>query len=94
MRNLNKMKDKDSQLLAEAYGKVEEGALGDIGGGLASVGKGVGKLGVGALGAGAKVAGMGLEQILKALTFLTAEQLQNVGDAAMKLASDKSKKKK
>lgn len=88
------MKDIDSKLIAEAYSQVEEGALGDIGSGLGQVGKGVGKLSVGALGAGAKVAGMGLEQILKALTFLTATQLQTVGDAAMKLASDKSKKRK
>lgn len=88
------MKDIDSKLIAEAYSQVEEGALGDIGSGLGSVGKGVGKLGVGALGAGAKVAGMGLEQVLKALSFLTAEQLKNVGDAAMRMASEKDKKKK
>lgn len=86
------MKDNDSKLIYEAYSKVDEGALDDIGSGLGSVAKGVGKLGVGAVGAGAKVTGMGLEQILKALNFLTAEQLQKVGDKAMKIASAKSKR--
>jgi hypothetical protein len=86
------MKDNDSKLIGEAYEQeVQEGALGDIASGLGGVGKGVGKLGVGAGGVALKGAGMGLEAILKALNFLTAEQLKKVGDAAMKVATEKSK---
>jgi hypothetical protein len=88
------MKDNDSKLIGEAYEQqVQEGALGDIASGIGGVGKGVGKLGIGAAGVGLKGVGMGLEGILKALNFLTAEQLQKVGDAAMKMVTDKSTKK-
>ena len=87
------MKDRDSKLIYEAYSKVDEGALGDIGSGLGTMAKGVGKLGVGAGGVALKGVGMGLEQILKALNYLTAEQLQDLGDAAIRMASDKKKVK-
>lgn len=114
------MRDKESQLIYEAYNtnhekpdehetnqdEVEEGAIGSIGRGLGSVAKGVGqaglgaakgtakltgRAGLGAVGAGAKVAGLGLSGVLHALEFLTADQLQKVGDMAMKLSVGKKR---
>lgn len=101
------MKDKDSQLIAEAYSQVNEGMFGNIAkagvgavGSLAkgtgkavkaaapAVGKAAGKVGLAGVGVAAKTAGIGLEGIIKALNFLSAEQLKKVGDAALKKAAE------
>ena len=101
------MKDKDSQLIAEAYGQIEAGMLGNVAkagagalGSLAkgtgkavkaaapAVGKAAGKVGLAGVGVAAKGAGMGLSAIMKALNFLSAEQLKKLGDAALKKAAE------
>jgi hypothetical protein len=113
------MKDKDSQLIAEAYSQeVNNEAIGAIAAGLGkgaaqvgkagigavgalakgtgkaamaaapAVGKAAGKIGLAGAGVAAKTAGIGLEGILKALNFLSAEQLKKVGDAALKKAAE------
>ena len=101
------MKDKDSQLIAEAYSQIDEGMLGNVAkagagavGSLAkgtgkavkaaapAIGKAAGKVGLAGVGVAAKTAGIGLEGIIKALNFLSAEQLKKVGDAALKKAAE------
>ena len=80
------MKDNDTQLIAEAYFRMDEGALGDAG---KVVGKAAGKVGLAGAGLTAKGAGISLDFMLKALNFLTAEQLKKLGDIALEKALGK-----
>ena len=73
------MKDNDTQLIAEAYFRMDEGALG----------KAAGKVGLAGAGLTAKGAGISLDFMLKALNFLTAEQLKKLGDVALEKALGK-----
>jgi hypothetical protein len=80
------MKDNDTQLIAEAYFRMDEGALGSAG---KVVGKAAGKVGLAGAGLTAKGAGISLDFMLKALNFLTAEQLKKLGDVALEKALGK-----
>ena len=80
------MKDNDTQLIAEAYFRMDEGALGTAG---KVVGKAAGKVGLAGAGLTAKGAGISLDFMLKALNFLTAEQLKKLGDTALEKALGK-----
>ena len=82
------MKNKDTQLIEEAYTQVQEG-FGDFAKSTAKMtGKAAGKVGLAAGGAAIKGTGIGLDGLMKALNYLTSEQLQKLGDAAMKKAGD------
>lgn len=82
------MKNKDAQLLEEAYTQVREG-LGDFAKGAVKVtGKAIGKTGLATGGALAKGTGIGLDGLMKALNYLTSEQLQKLGQAALNKASE------
>jgi|GEM_PF-6114838 len=77
------MKNQDIQLLEEAYTQVQEG-FGDFAKGAAKMtGKATAKTGLAATGAIAKGAGIGLDGLMKALNYLTSEQLQKLGQAAL-----------
>ena len=80
------MKNKDTQLIEEAYTQVQEG-FGDFAKSTAKMtGKTVGKVGLAATGVAAKTAGIGLDGLMKALNYLTSEQLQKLGQAALNKA--------
>ena len=82
------MKNKDTQLLEEAYTQVQEG-FGDFAKGAAKMtGKTIGKAGLATGGALAKGAGIGLDGLMKALNYLTSEQLQKLVQAALNKASE------
>lgn len=77
------MKNKDTQLIEEAYTQVQEG-FGDFAKSAAKMtGKTAGKVGLAATGVAAKTAGIGLDGIMKALNYLTSAQLQKLGQAAL-----------
>jgi hypothetical protein len=80
------MKNKDTQLIEEAYTQVQEG-FGDVAkSGAKMAGKTIGKVGLAATGVAAKTAGIGLDGLMKALNYLTSEQLQKLGQAALNKA--------
>ncbi len=77
--------DEDSKLIAEAYNEGVMSALGSAG---KAVGKAGLKSGLAVGGAGAKGAGIALDGIMKALNYLTSEQLQKLGQAALDKADE------
>ena len=79
------MKDNDSKLIAEAY---NEGVMGAFGGAAKSIGKAAGKTGLAVGGTTAKGAGMALDGIMKAVNYLTSDQLKKLGDYCLKKASE------
>lgn len=82
------MKNEDIQLLEEAYTQVQEG-LGDFAKGAAKMtGKAAAKTGLAATGAIVKGTGIGLDGLMKALNYLTSEQLQKLGQAALDKAGE------
>jgi len=81
------MKNNDTKLLEEAYTQVHEESFSDFAKGAAKLtGRTAGKVGLAATGALVKGTGMTLEKLFDALNYLTAEQLKDLGDAAMKKA--------
>ena len=82
------MEPNDTQLLEEAYCQVQEG-FGDFAKSAAKMtGKAAAKTGLAATGAVVKGAGIGLDGLMKALNYLTSEQLQKLGEAALKKAGE------
>jgi len=82
------MKNKDTQLIEEAYTQVHEG-FGDFAKGAAKLtGRAAGKVGLATTGALVKGTGITLEALLDALNHLSSEQLKKLGDAAMKKAGE------
>lgn len=83
------MKNQDTQLLEEAYCQIQEGKIGDFAKGAAKMtGRAAAKTGLAATGAIVKGTGIGLDGLMKALNYLTSEQLQKLGQAALDKASD------
>lgn len=63
--------------------------VGQVGLGVAKAGvKTAGKVGLAGAGLAAKGAGWTLEKLIKALDFLTADQLENLGNLALKKAKN------
>lgn len=82
------MKNEDTQLLEEAYCQIQEG-FGDFAKGAAKMtGRAAAKTGLAATGAIVKGTGIGLDGLMKALNYLTSEQLQKLGQAALDKAGD------
>lgn len=79
------MKDNDSKLIAEAY---NEGVMSAFGGAAKSVGKAAGKTGLAVGGTAAKGAGIALDGILKAVNYITSDQLKKLGEYCLKKASE------
>tara|TARA_R100000278_G_scaffold121350_1_gene105067 strand:- start:147 stop:437 length:291 start_codon:yes stop_codon:yes gene_type:complete len=79
------MKDNDSKLIAEAY---NEGVMSAFGGAAKSIGKAAGKTSLAVGGTAAKGTGIALDGIMKAVNYLTSDQLKKLGDYCLKKASE------